>query len=99
MAALYLCRCGLAESLTWLTGAAARCHAIRRRRWFPPALSLLCVLGPMDIAQAQARSSSAAQSGAPASNADARAVEAIYQTGFLVRQISRQDAGLIVSVG
>jgi len=40
-----------------------------------------------------------AQSPSPAAGADIRAIDAIYETGFLVRAVSRQDPALIVTVG
>ena len=40
-----------------------------------------------------------AQSPSPAAGADIRAIDAIYESGFLVRAVSRQDPALIVTVG
>jgi hypothetical protein len=40
-----------------------------------------------------------AQSSSPPSGADIRVIDAIYESGFLVRAVSRQDPALIVTVG
>src|SRR5207244_12766050 len=64
------------------------------------------VLGPVGalllLAAANAQSSSppsTRSTAPPTSGADIRAIDAIYESGFLVRAISRQDPTLIVTVG
>jgi hypothetical protein len=65
-----------------------------------PALALVGAVRLFSAGNAQSSPQPSTRSAAPAASAaDTRAIDAIYESGFLVRAVSRQDPTLIVTVG
>jgi hypothetical protein len=74
--------------------------ASRRSLWVLPTLAPIGALGLLAAVSAQSSPPPSRLPAAPAaSGADTRAIDAIYESGFLVRTVSRQDPALIVTVG
>jgi Leucine-rich repeat (LRR) protein len=74
--------------------------ASRRSVLVLPALAPVGAVRLFAAGNAQSSPQASTRSAAPAaSGSDTRAIDAIYESGFLVRAVSRQDPTLIVTVG